>query len=94
MTRGQKSKCEYIAEAYGATNQEKQTVSELSELLYVLTRRPDQRQMDWKNELLNEIADVEIMCQQLLYLYAITEDELYDRLNFKLNRQLDRIRGM
>ena len=94
MTRGQKSKCEYIAEAYGVTNQEKQTVSELSELLYVLTRRPDQREMDWKNDLLGEIADVEIMCQQLLHLYAITEDELYDRLNFKLNRQLDRIRGV
>lgn len=94
MTRGQKSKCEYIAEAYGATNQEKQAVSELSELLYVLTRRPDQRQMDWKNDLLDEIADVEIMCQQLINLYSITEDELYDRINHKLNRQLDRIRGL
>ena len=91
MTRGQKSKCRRIAEHYGRKNQEAQAISEITELQYVLTRRPDQRKIDWKNDLIDEMADNLIMIEQLRALYVIEEDELTDRVNFKLNRQLERI---
>lgn len=91
MTRGQKSKCRRIAEHYGRKNQERQAVSELCELMYVLTRRQEQRAVDWKNDLLDEMADCLVMIEQLRALHGIEDEELTDRVNFKLNRQLERI---
>lgn len=91
MTRGQKSKCRRIAEHYGRKNQERQAVSELCELQYVLTRRLEQRQADWQNDLLDEMADCLVMIEQLRALYGIEDEELTDRVNFKLNRQIERI---
>lgn len=91
MTRGQKSKCRRIAEHYGRKNQERQAISELTELQYVLTRRLEQRQADWRNDLLDEMADCLVMIEQLRALYGISDDEVTERVNFKLNRQLERI---
>lgn len=91
MTRGQKSKCRRIAEHYGRKNQERQAVSELCELQYVLTRRLEQRHADWQNDLLDEMADCLVMIEQLRALYNIEDEELTERVNFKLNRQLERI---
>lgn len=94
MTRGQKSKCRRIAEHYGRKNQERQAVSELCELQYVLTRRIEQRQAAWKNDLLDEMADCLVMLEQLRALYGIEDEELTERVNFKLNRQIERISGV
>lgn len=91
MTRGQKSKCRRIAEHYGRKNQERQAVSELCELQYVLTRRLEQRHADWQNDLLDEMADCLVMIEQLRALYDISDDEVNDRVNYKLNRQIERI---
>ena len=91
MTRGQKSKCRRIDEHYGRKNQERQAVSELCELQYVLTRRLEQRHADWQNDLLDEMADCLVMIEQLRALYGIEDEELTDRVNFKLNRQLERV---
>lgn len=93
MNHSQKIRCERIAEYYGKKTQERQTVSELSELMYVLTRRLDQRQPDWANDLVDEIADVTIMLQQMMYLYDISSDEINERINYKLQRQLGRMEG-
>ena len=91
MNRTQKSKCRQIAERYGIPNQEKQAVSELSELLMVLTRRPSQRKQDWREKLIDEISDVKIMLQQLVTMYDIDPETISEQIDFKLNRQLDRI---
>ena len=85
-------KCERIAEHYGIDCQEDQTISELSELLHVMTRRPSQRDIDWSNNLVDEMADVMIMIRQMCFLHGIDLDELNERINFKLERQLERMR--
>lgn len=92
MNRTQKSKCRQIAEKYGIQNQERQTVSELAELLEVLTRRPSQRGQDWREKLIDEISDVKIMLQQLQLMYNIDAETIDEQIDFKLDRQLDRIR--
>lgn len=92
MTKSQKSKCKKIAETYGLRNQETQAVSELTELQYVLTRRPNQRTTNWKDQLIDEIADVRIMCRQLQTLYDIDDDTISEKIDYKLNRQLGRIK--
>lgn len=93
MNRKQIHNCIKIAEYYGRSNQERQAVSELAELSYVLTRRPEQRKSDWKTNLLDEIADVTIMLTQLSLLYGISPEDITERIDYKLNRQLDRIKG-
>jgi hypothetical protein len=92
VTKSQKAKCRKIAETYGLRNQETQAVSELTELQYVLTRRPNQRTTNWKEQLVDEIADVRIMCRQLQTLYDIDDDTINEKIDYKLNRQLGRIK--
>ncbi len=91
MTNEQKALCGRIAEYYGPESQEWQTVSELSELMHVLTRRKDQRKQDWQEMLIDEIADVSIMLHQMINLNNISDDELRDRITAKLLRQFKRI---
>lgn len=91
MNRTQKSKCRQIAERYGIQNQERQAVSELAELLEVLTRRPNQRGQNWRERLIDEISDVKIMIQQLLTLHDIDPETISEQIDFKLNRQLGRM---
>ena len=91
MKRTQKSQCKQIADKYGVINQERQTVSELTELLYVLTRRMDQRGQNWREKLIDEISDVKIMMQQIIYLYDIDPEVISEQMDFKLKRQLGRI---
>ena len=101
MNRTQKSKCRQIAEKYGLRSQEQQAVSELTELQYVLTRRPNQRGETWEEEhdkswtesLIDEIADVYVMLEQLQALHNISADDVNAVIDYKLERQLGRIGG-
>ena len=86
-------KCQRIAEHYGPSTQEFQAVSEIMELGQVLTRRPGQRKADWKGKLLDEMADVTIMIQQLRLLYDISDEDFEKKVVEKLDRQLDRIKN-
>jgi len=86
-------KCQKIAEHYGLSSQEFQAVSEIMELGQVLTRRPGQRKSNWKEDLLDEMADVTIMNQQLRLLYDISDEDFEKKIVEKLDRQLDRIKN-
>lgn len=90
MTNEQKIK--FIADYYGKKKQEIQAVQEFTEINLLLTRRPDQRkQIDFRQELKGELADCLIMIEQLQLIHGISDDELFDAVEFKLNRQLNRI---
>ena len=92
MTKLQTHICLKIAEHYGYKKQEIQAIQELSELTCLLARRPDQRlNMDFRSEVLQEMADVSIMMEQLRIMLEITEDELDDAICKKLDRQMQRI---
>lgn len=93
MKRSQVHKCETIVEYYGRDTQEFQAVSEIFELGEVLTRRPGQRTVNWRDKLLDEMADVTIMLQQLRLLYDISDGAFEEKITEKLDRQLRRIRN-
>jgi hypothetical protein len=88
-------KIKHIANHYGIENQLKKTMEELSELgnetfcymIAFLGRDEDITTIS----LIDEIADVKIMLAQLEYLLEF-EEEVNDRVEFKLNRQMDRIK--
>ena len=93
MKKSLVNKCSTIADHYGPATQEAQAVSELTELSYVLTRRMAQRKSTWKADLLDEMADVSIMIQQLRLLYNVSDEAFEEKVKEKLDRQLERIKN-
>lgn len=93
MNENQKSKCKLIAEHYGKAKQRMQAVQELSELILVISRRADQKEnrQAYIESLIDEIADSKIMIEQIKSLYQISDFDIRQRIDFKLNRQLERI---
>ena len=69
-------------------------IEELSELIRVLARIVD---ADFKtfsenrNNLVEELADVTIMLMQLQEFYKISIGEIYDVMNYKVERTLERM---
>lgn len=76
-----KSRIRYIADYYGKETQSKKLIEELSELIRAMVREDN-------TNIMEEIADVEIMLAQIKYLYAQTYDDI---INYKLDRQIGRI---
>jgi hypothetical protein len=64
-------------------------VEELSELIKELCKF--HRGNDNRFEIIDEISDVTIMLEQAKLIFGITEDELQDRIKFKVNRIEERL---
>lgn len=80
-----------IIEHYGQQKQELQAVQELTELILLLAARTDQRGDNYKQNILSELADVQIMCEQVQIMNGISGREIDDMKSYKLRRQLARI---
>lgn len=91
MKNHQKDDCRRILDYYGDDKQEIQTAQELMELGILLTHRPDQRGENHRYYILGEMADVEIMLEQMKQAYNISEEELERAIDRKLNRQKRRM---
>lgn len=82
-----------IVEHYGHQKQEIQAVQELSELILLLAARPDQRHDDYRSHLTEEIADSLIMIEQIRIANGITDIEVQEWIEKKINRQFCRMRN-
>ena len=91
-----KDKIKQIADQYGAYPQSIQAVEEMAELTQALTKfwrykgTDPERIRELKNNIYEELADVQLMIEQLMYLYigeGIVENILFE----KIDRQLRRI---
>lgn len=80
-----------ILDHYGQQKQELQAVQELSELILLLAARPDQRGDNYEQNILSELADVQIMCEQIQIMHKISNKDIADMKSYKLRRQLARI---
>lgn len=87
------------AEHYGYEAQSNQLVEECAELIQAVSkyRRAAAKGEDEKlitmGNLIEEIADVEIMLEQIKYLLKIPEEDLLAYKQFKINRTKERIEG-
>lgn len=77
-----------IAEHYGLDNQLLQAMEECGELIQAISKY--KRYKD-KLRLIEEIADVQIMINQLVYLLGC-EDRVNEMMIIKLKRQTERIK--
>ena len=96
MTEWQKRKVREIAAHYGIKSQEQVAIEECAELIQAITKsnRGVQNAKEFVERLgdiAGEIADVLIMCEQLIYLYGIGE-LVNEQIEYKISRQLDRMK--
>ena len=88
-----KAKIEYIAARYGYGKQSRICIEEMAELTKAICKYDRATTLNERIEALKnvqeELADVEIMVRQLKHLLGETEVE--EQIDYKLNRQLERI---
>ena len=89
VIRIDEEKVKQIADFYGLKNQLKQLAEECSELS--VEARHYIRERGGTERLSEEIVDVLIMIQQVIYLLRNDTEKLEKYAEFKVNRQLDRI---
>jgi hypothetical protein len=80
--------CNTIANHYGKDSQVLIAIEEMSELTKELCKYF--RRYDRKNEIIEEIADAEIMIEQLKCLFDI-HTEVSNEIDYKLERQIRRM---
>ena len=86
-----------IADTYGYDAQSRQLIEEMSELTQAINKAWRKRYDDFEERtkafknIREEICDVEIMLSQIKYLLEISDTEINEIIEQKLNRQLERI---
>lgn len=96
MTEEQKKKVRKIAGHYGLCAQKEIAVEECAELILAIKKYDRKKNGTGRDavqslaEIAGEIADVRIMCEQISYLYGISE-VVKEQIDFKIARQLDRM---
>lgn len=80
--------CKSIANHYGRESQVLIAIEEMSELTKELCKYF--RRYDRKKEIIEEVADAQIMLEQLIELFGIN-NEVDRMVDYKLNRQIRRM---
>lgn len=80
--------CRSIANHYGKEHQVLIAIEEMSELTKELCKYF--RRFDRKKEIVEEVADAQIMLEQLIELFGI-EGDVDKMVDYKLNRQIRRM---
>ena len=91
MTQERTRKALLILNHYDSNNQKMKCCEELSELETAILKHINKGGNT--DEILEEMADVYIMLEQLRYMMLFGENTLNDVIDFKLDRQIQRIRG-
>ena len=91
MTQEQLRQLNFIVEHYGASNQLNKSIEELSELITEISRY-DADEPHHRGNIIDELSDVMVMCNQLMIIFNCF-GEVEERIDFKINRQLERIKN-
>lgn len=90
MTTEQSKKALMILNSYDSKAQKLKCCEELAELETELLKHINKGANE--EAVLEEMADVLVMIEQLKWMMPFGENRLEDMINFKLDRQLERIR--
>lgn len=91
MTQEQLRQLNFIVEHYGSANQLNKSIEELSELITEISRY-DADEPHHRGNIIDELSDVMVMCNQLMIIFNCF-GEVEERIDFKINRQLERIKN-
>ena len=84
----EKDKLQMIADHYGIKEQLRQLAEECCELAVEANHSA---RKGTTVKIIEEIADVAIMMEQIIYLAGIDRKDIDEVIDYKLNRQLERI---
>ena len=84
----EKDKLQMIADHYGIKKQLRQLAEECSELAVEASHSASK---GLTVGIIEEITDVDIMIEQIIYLAKIDRCDIEDCINYKLDRQMKRI---
>lgn len=88
-----KDKLLKIINTYGIDKQLKYIHSEYFELDEAILTARDYPYDEEINHIAEEIADVMVMLKQFQYYFNIEDEQIEKVMDYKINRQLDRIEG-
>ncbi len=83
----------HIADFYGVKEQSNQAIKELNELAVAIDHYQKYMSQDWRANLIEEIADVDIMLSQIKYLHGINQSDVETVKDYKIKRTIDKIGG-
>ena len=70
---------------YGKSHQVSKLLEEVGEFIETVMNED-------KENMVQEMADVVVMLKQFQYYYGITDEEIINNMQFKIKRQLERIK--
>lgn len=85
-----KQKLLFIINSYGTKSQEDVAIEEMAELQKAILKHRRYTGDETRAEIIDEIADVEIMLEQLKIIYSCKK-EVESRIDYKIERQIKRI---
>lgn len=94
FTKKQEEELNQIIKTYGANAQIDMMIEEMSELtkaLLKLRRDKGEHTILLRNNVIDELADVEIMCRQMEILFK-AEGAVAEIILYKINRQKERMK--
>lgn len=91
MTHENNYKCLKILRHYGVSSQLRKLAEECGEAVQAALKYDYRADEITKQALITEIADLEIMVQQIKFLVGY--EKVNKEIDFKLNRQLERIKN-
>lgn len=90
MIKGYKLILERIIKTYGNTSQSIQAIEEFSELTVEVTKNINRGKIE-TDDLLSEIADAQIMLDQLKIIHGFSDGQVENKMFKKLERQVERM---
>lgn len=81
----------FIINTYGTKKQEEKAIEELAELQQAILKHREHRNCETEKSIIDEIADVSIMLEQLKIIYSCHK-EVDERVDYKIDRQIKRIK--
>lgn len=93
------SKMKDIVKHYGINSQQRKFAEEVFELQEAITQKESDEDgivsrnyYKYKESITEEIADCIVMLSQFKEYYNITDEELNKQIEYKINRQIERIK--
>ena len=87
----ERNKLQFIIDTYGTKAQQDIAIEELAELQKAILKHRRYGSKETEQDIIDEIADVEIMLEQLKIIYSCHCD-VENRVEYKIEREIKRIK--
>lgn len=91
MSEAEKRKLLFIINTYGTLSQQDIAIEEMAELQKAILKHRRNPSEEMRQDIIDEIADVQNMLEQLKIIYSCHKD-VEERVEYKIDRQIKRIK--